>query len=277
MEHESKDVKLDFSPNPQGPMKYLVFLVLATLILFLTASAKNAFERGGKDPLAKNTITVSAESKKLVVPDTAQASFTIRKENASLVTARDEASKASNKVIEYLKGQSVDEKDIKSTSYNMYPQEVYDSRPCVLSSGSQTICPPRKTTKTYVIEQTFDVKIKNLDKAGDIIAGVSNVGVNQVGSLQFTVNDETRERLQKEARDEAIKKARENAKVLAGSLGVSLGDLASFNEGGSSPYPIYFGKGGGVAMDSVAGSPAPAITPGQNEIVSTVSLTYEIR
>lgn len=259
-------------------MRVLIGLVLVTLFLFLAVTTKNAYERGGSDPLEKNTITVSADVKKAVKPDTAEISFTIRKENALLVIARDEVSKLSNAVTEYLKSEGVEEKDIKSTSFNIYPQEIYDSRPCILESGASIPCPPRKTVKTYVVEETFEVKVKKLDTVGEVISGVTNAGVNQVSSLRFVVNDETLEMVRKEARDEAIKKAKGNAAVLAHSLDVRLGNLVSFNESGNNPPPVFYEKfgRGGATFDNAA-SPVPAIAPGENEVVSSVSLTYEIR
>lgn len=273
MEHESKEVKLQISPNPQGPIKYLVFLVLGALVLFLLAGAKNELKH--KDDIP-NTISTSASARRSVKPDTAIASFSIRKENASLEIARNEVSTLSTKVVDFLKREGVAEKDIKSTSYNIYPQESYDSRPCVLSSGTSIACPPRPTAKTFVVETTYEVKMHDLDKVGSLIAGVSESGVNQISSLRFTLDDVNMEKLRAEARDEAINKAQEKAKILARSLNVRLDGLVNFSEGGGE-QPMYydrsFGKGG---MMEVASAPAPSIAVGENEVVSSVTLVYEI-
>lgn len=279
MENESKEVKLLFTPNPQGAFRFLMALVLLTLFLFLAVSAKNAFERGGRDPIARNTISVNATAKRSVKPDIAQASFTIRKENASLETARNEVSTLSNKVTDFLKNKGVEEKDIKSMSFNIYPQERDESIPCIVTPGSSDYrCPPHKTIKTFVVEETFEVKMRDLNKVGELIAGVSAAGVNQISSLRFTVDDGVSERLRKEARDEAIAKAREEAKKLSKSLGVRLGDLVNFNEYGGSEPPIIYSRFAkeGLGGDAIA-APSPTIAPGENEIVSIVSLLYEIR
>jgi hypothetical protein len=265
---------MDIPQKPHGLIKYLIMLVLAALFVYLGALAKNEIKNGGRGSLPKDTISVSADAKRSVKPDTAELSFTVRKENALLATARDQAAAASQKVVDYLKGAGVEEKNIKSTAFNIYPQEVYDSRPCILESGTSVACPPRKTVKTYVVEETFDVKIKNLDKAGEIITGVSNVGVNQVGALQFTVDDATLEKVRLELRDEAIQKAKEKSKALAKTLSIRLGDLVGFSENGNAP--IYYQKYGIGGGSDVASSPTPAITPGENEISASISLTYEI-
>ena len=37
MENEDKNIKVSFTPNPQGAMRVLAFLVLASLFIFLGA------------------------------------------------------------------------------------------------------------------------------------------------------------------------------------------------------------------------------------------------
>lgn len=274
MNFESKDFKLAVEPHPQGIMRLLIVLVLIGLAFFLFLSAKNAFEK--PDEL-KNTINVSKEAKRFVKPDIARASFSIRKEDASLKKAQDEVASLSNKVVEYLKGQGVEEKDMRTISYNIYPQEIDRTPPCLPGPLGDYRCPPRTTTKTFVVETTYDVKIRDLGKVSEIIAGTVRAGANQISSLQFVVDDPVMERLRKEAREEAIKKARDEAKTLAKNLDVRLGDLISFSEFGP-PLPIYGrfaleGKGG----DFAAAPPQPSIAPGESEIVSSVTLVYEIK
>ena len=222
MEQETKNVRMSLEPNPQGPIKYFMYLVLLSLFVFLGVSAKNALERGGRDPLERNTISVAGEAKRFTKPDVAIASFMVRQENASLKTAQDEVSTLTNRVVEYLKKEGVAEKDIKSTSFNIYPQERDDSYLCAYTPGTDYKCPPRKTIKTYIVASTHEVKMRDLGKVGSLISGVADAGVNQIGSLRFTVDDAVFEKLQKEARDEAISKAREGAKKLSRSLNVRL-------------------------------------------------------
>lgn len=276
MEQETKNIHLSLEPNPKGPIRYFIYLVLLSLCIFLGVSAKNALENGGRDTTNRNTITVHADAKRFAKPDIAMASFTVRKENASLKTAQDEVSTLTNRVVGYLKQEGVAEKDIKSTAFNIYPQEKYESYPCVYTPGIDYKCPPRPAVKTYVVESSYEVKMRDLDKVGALIAGASNAGANEIGSLRFVLDDPILENLRREAREEAIGKAREEAKKLSRSLGVRLGDLISFNDAGGS-VPIYdrysFGKGGAIA-ETV---PPPAINAGESEISVSVFLVYEIK
>ena len=65
----------------------------------------------------------------------------------------------------------------------------------------------------------------------------------------------------------------EKAKELEERLGIRLGKIIGFYESGG-PYPIYrdyaFGKGG----DGIA---TPQIPVGENEMVVSVNITYQIR
>ncbi|MSR76085.1 MAG: DUF541 domain-containing protein [Candidatus Ryanbacteria bacterium] len=275
MEQEKEGFKVSISSSAGGLMRWLIIGVLAALAIFLLVTAKSTYRQ---NDYPSRTISVSAEEKRVVKPDIGLISFTIREENASLEVARDAASKKSQSVIDFLKKNGVESRDIKTTSYNIYPSEEYDYRPCVSTEGASVICPPRKGTKKFVIEETIAVKVRKLDDIGKITTGATEAGVNQIGQLQFTVDDEVVEKLRAEAREAAITKARAEAKVLAGNLGVRLGKLTGFSENGGGMPPMYYAREMGLGGDTKSmAAPVPSIQPGENEIVASVSLIYEIK
>ncbi len=102
------------------------------------------------------------------------------------------------------------------------------------------------------------------------------VGVSDLSGPNFSIDNE--ENLQAEARKKAIDDAKAKAEALADDLGVKLGRVANFSEGGRYGGPIYYGKEM-MAVDSSTGSaPAPANIPkGENTISSDVTITYELR
>ncbi|MEK7649775.1 MAG: SIMPL domain-containing protein [Patescibacteria group bacterium] len=274
MEQEKEGFKVSVSSRGGGAMRWLTIIVFVSLALFLLVAAKNMYR---SQDYPTRTISVSAEEKRVVKPDIGLVTFTIREENASLEKARDAASKKSQAVVDFLKKNGIEDRDIKTTAYNIYPQEEYDYRPCVSSDGASVVCPPRKGEKKFIVQESFSIKVRKLDTIGSITTGVTQAGVNEIGQLQFTVDDEVLERLKFEAREAAIEKAREQAKVLAGNLGVRLGKLAGFNEYGGGP--LYYGRDmgkGGIAMEASV-APAPSIQVGENEIIANVSLIYEIK
>lgn len=239
--------------------KILVGLLLVVLIVFVGAKAKNEIKNETKIVEYQRTITVSADGKVFAKPDIGQISLSVTREAKTVSEAQKQSAEAINKVVAFLKGAGIDDKDIKTTNYNIYPKYDY-------YKGKQTFI-------GYEVSQSLEIKIRNLEKSGDIIAGATDNGANIVGGLNFTIDDP--DALKAEAQKQAIEKARTKAKDLASNLGVKLGKLMNFSENGYIP-PIYYTKSA-EALGMGGGPVSPEIPTGENEITSVVSLTYEIR
>lgn len=246
--------------------------VLALFLLVGTLSELKSYHYIGSGVTATNVITVSGDGEVFAVPDTATFSVTVQETAKDVKTAQDAATKKSNDIVAYLKGAGVDEKDIQTTDYSVYPQYSYGTQVCPAGG----YCPPgRQTLDGFQVSQTLTVKVKDTKKAGDLLSGVGSRGASQVSGLSFTIDDQ--DALEAQARGKAIDDARTKAETLAKQLGVSLVRVVGFSENGGGG-PIYYAKGmgGAVAMDSAV-APAPEIPTGQNKITSNVSVTYEIR
>lgn len=217
-----------------------------------------------QNPIQTNdTISVMGEGRVTVVPDVAEVSVSVESRGKSVTTVRNDGTKKMNDVINYLKSQDIDKKDIRTVQYSLQPLYTYNPR-----DGRQTL-------DGYMLNQTSMVKIRALDKAGDILGGVLDKGANQVGQLNFTMDDP--EKSQQEARLEAVEKAKTKAEALAKAAGVRLGKLKAFNEnGGNMPYPLMYDKVYAAEGRGGANMSAPQLEPGSQEIVINVSLVYEI-
>ena len=125
--------------------------------------------------------------------------------------------------------------------------------------------------KGYQVSQSVTVKVRDIGRAGELLSGVGKNGATNVGGLMFSIDDE--DAVRGEARTKAIADAKAKAKELGKELGVSLVRIVSFSENGNYSGPIMYatsmGKGGGEG--------SPEIPAGQNDIVSNVTVTYEIR
>lgn len=246
--------------------------VLALFLLVATASELKGYRLIGSGVTATNTITVSGQGEVFAVPDTAEFSVTIQERAKDVSTAQDAMAKKANAIIAYLKGQGVDEKDIKTTDYGINPEYEWNQGVC---AGGY--CPPGKQTLTgFTASETLAVKVKDTKKAGDLLAGVGEKGAFQVSGLSFTVADE--DALTAQARDKAIADARAKAEQLADALGVSIVRIVGFNEGGGgAPVPMYARADMAVGLGGASKAAVPEIAVGQNKITSDVSVTYEIR
>src|SRR3990167_3753880 len=271
MDIEKKEIHI-VPPHRMQIAGIFAISMLGVFLLVLTLSSLKEYRFIGSGVTATNTISVSGDGEVFAVPDTATFSVTIQEEAKDVKAAQDVATKKGNDIIAYLKSQGIDEKDIQTTEYSVYPQYDYINAVC-----TQGYCPPGKQTlRGFQVSQTLTVKVRDTKKAGDLLSGVGSLGVSTVSGLSFTIDDQ--DKLESDARQQAIEQAREKAEELANQLGVSLVRVIGFSEnGGGYPVPYAYGRGGEmmVAMESKA--VAPEIPAGENKIISNVSVTYEIR
>ncbi len=243
----------------------LLFLFIIAVFWYVSAYSRTA--------TPERTFFVSGQGKAVAVPDIAQISIGVLTEGEKNLTAlQKENTDKINKIISYLKEQGIDKKDIKTEYYNISPRYQNIDCPVILQTFPERIapCPTGKQEIIgYTINQNLSVKVRNLDKAGDILAGSVERGANNVYGPNFTIDDPIS--LQNEAREKAIKQAREQAKSMAKAGGFRLGKLISIDEGFSGPIPLFEGK----VLD--AGGVGPSIEPGSQEIIVTITIIYEIR
>jgi uncharacterized protein YggE len=270
--------------------KYLIWsgtAALAIFSVFLLVSIQHLSETS----TTTNTIAFTGEGKVSAKPDLAMLNFSILTQAATSKAAQDDNSKKSQKVVAYLKSQGIADKDIKTSGYNVYPQYSSNTRPCPVpmmegSTGTTEMMAPQSypsypcviddTQKitSYQVSQNFDVKVRDLDKVGTLLDGLVSQGANQVNNLGFQI--ENQEKLKDQARQMAITDAKNKARALQSQLGIGLGRIVNYYEGGNFPYYAMdkMGMGGGGEVRS---GPSPSIPAGENEIIMSVTITYQIR
>lgn len=263
---------------------------LMLLSLFLLVKILGDFKRLpniGKEVYPQSTIMVSGSGEAFAIPDIATFDFSVTETGATVKAAQEKADAKINKALAAVRDSGVDDKDIKTTGYNVYPKYEYSNSVCpripvgagysgVTSSvSSPYYCPPGKNVLTgYEVSQNITVKVRDTEKVGDLVTKIGAVNVSNISGIEFTVDN--REQYVAQAREKAITEAKAKAKVLAKQLGVHLGSILSYNENGN--YPVYYGKGGGADMAVSSAAPIAAELPtGETKITSDVSITYEIK
>jgi uncharacterized protein len=254
----------------------VVFLTLASLLMAVSTISAVKGWNSPADKTKVAEITVQGKGEAFAVPDIATFNYTVSEDGATVKAAQDKATPKMNAVLEYLKGQGIAEKDIKTSSYDAQPKYDYSNTNRVCPAYSP--CPPGTPVIVgYTVSQTIEVKVRDTTKAGDILSGVGSKGVKYVSGLQFTIDDE--DKIVDEAREQAIADAKEKAEQLAKDLGVSLVRITSFGEDRNG-YPIFYRETAAMnqSMDAVGkGSAAPAVPTGENKVTSNVTITYEVR
>ena len=242
----------------------IVFSILAGLvgiimIIMIVSGVLTFIKKGTLDERTdNNVISFTGEGKAYIKPDTAFVDLSVVTQGADINNVQDENTKKMNKVITFLKGFGIEEKDIKTTNYNLYPQYTYENNQIPQIMG-------------YQINQTLSVKIRKIDQAGDILKKVVSTGINQVNSFYFGVEND--EEIKAQAREIAIKDAKSKAETLASQLGIKLGKISGFSEN-SGGYPVMYDS---YKASGMGGGGTPNVLAGENEIVVNITLTYKIK
>lgn len=255
-----------------GKLLRMLKVLAILLIIFLAAlSVKAIKEVGyvGQGVYPSKTVSVNGVGEVFAAPDVAQFTFSVTEEGSSVSDAQNKVTTKIDEALVSLKDMGIEDKDIKTVSYNAYPRYSYSQVACF--SG---ICPPReRRLDGYEVSQAISVKVRDTEKAGDVLAGVSEVGVSNVTGLNFVVDDQ--DALIAEAREKAIEDAQEKIDRLAKDLGVKVKGIVGFSESTGDPaYPRYEM----MASDAVGfGGGGPVLPEGENMVRVQVYVNYEIR
>jgi uncharacterized protein YggE len=241
-------------------MPFVLLLAVALGGFFYVAGKHLEVKNQGRVPAM---ISVSGEGKASVAPDIAELNFGVTVQRKSTAkAAMDELAKTMNAVLDAVKATGIPEKDISTASLSLMP--AYD-----WADGKQI-------ARGYDASQSLQVKVRDLDKTSDVLAAATNAGANNAGGVNFVVDDPAT--TQAGAREKAIAQAKEKAEKLAKQLGMSLGKLQSFSEGGSGYYPPMPYAARDMAAGMVANEAmAPSLPAGEQDVRVQVQLTYELR
>lgn len=257
-------------------VQVLLTLALVGVIVALASYAYLTIKQSEGVQTNNAIITVSGKGEVFAKPDIGTFSFSVHAEGKDASEAQSKSAQGNNAVVAYLKSAGVDEKDIKTTDYNLSPKYKYEQQPCPVSSSFviQSCPPANPVIDGYQVDQTVTVKVRDLSKAGDLISGVGNNGATNISSLQFTIDDESAITMQ--ARQKAIDDARKNADALAKDLGVHIVRMTGYSEDQGVRYMNYAAAPAMEAKDSAAGT-APSVPTGENTITSNVNVSYEVK
>lgn len=253
-----------------GAVRLALVGTLSILALFLLAETISlAANFGRANTPATDTVTVQGAGQATLPPDVARVSFTVQNTAPVVADAQAATTKQANAALDFVKGQGIADKDVKTLSYNIYPQYAYTScRPGVP-------CPSSPKITGYQVSETIQVTMRDLAAVGTMLGGLGKLGVQNISGPAFALDDATAGYAA--ARADAIAKAKTQATLLASQLGVRLGKIVNFSENSNSyPVPMY-GLGAGMMEAKAAMAPVPSIPTGENTYNASVSITYEIR
>ncbi len=201
------------------------------------------------------TFDVTGEGRVVVVPDEATIQLGVTEQGRNLKTVQNAINTKMDQLSKSLRGLGIDEKDIKTMSYNVYPD--YQEK------------------GLYRAQASLSVKIHELDKVSEALDLVGTLGLDNVSGPVFGLSDELMEKSMREAREIAIEKAKNKASELADLSGMKLGRIVNISEGHSGGYAVpMYARDMAVSSTMEAKVETP-VEAGSSEVAVNVTLGYE--
>lgn len=187
-----------------------------------------------------------------VKPDTAVVSINIESRASTSKEAQQKNESVSKNLISEITKLGVPAKDIQTSWYNIFPEYDYND-------------PYSRRVISYIANHSLNITIRNLEDVSNVVDKVTEFENITLNGVNYTLENKTA--AMDEARELAIKNAKEKITKLANLLGFSLGTLIGVSE--NSGYDYY---GPTMSYDMRGNA--------QNVMVNVavdVSLNYEIR
>jgi uncharacterized protein YggE len=202
----------------------------------------------------RQTVVVVGEGRVTTRPSIARLEIgveTLEPEIAAAVEANDAAlAQVLASLAEY-----VGEADIRTMSYNVYPERDYDRAGLAPVLG-------------YRVTNMAQVTVRDLSRLGPILEAATAAGANQIYGVTFDLDAGSRAQAESEARALASASLRAHAEELAALNGAGLGALVTVSEALASS-PLSYAYGG-------EGAGGPTIEPGGLAVVVRLQATYEL-
>ena len=255
--------------------KNILFTVMSVffvfVIIFVFVLTLNKIEQGryiGQEFEAKNTITVSGKGEIFAKPDLAMVNFSVVSEAKTVDLAMIDNTEKMNSIINFMKENGIEDRDLRTIAFRVNSRYEWHNGEVFPRQGG------KRVLVGYEVHQSLEVRIRDMDKIGTVIQGGTDFGANKVGTLRFTIDN--REELENKARGEAIKEAKEKAKILSSQLGVRMDKIIDFREvNRHRSFDRLFREE--LAIEQMDFELAPEIEVGENKIQVIIEITYQIR
>lgn len=238
--------------------KHLLVVIALVMVLAITACQPAPVVPAGTTPPTTRQLNVVGTGRVYLAPDVAYVFIGVNSQSENVSEALTQNSAKATAIANALKELGVEEKDIQTSGFNIFPQQQFSPEGQV-------------TGIIYVVDNIVNVTVRDLGNLGSLLDASVRAGANSINGINFDVLEKTEAISQ--ARTLAIQDAQGQAQELASAAGVELGDLIMLNSYMSTgPIPLADQKGG--MMIQAAEVP---ISAGQLLISVDVNMTYEIR
>lgn len=213
--------------------------------------------------LQRNIISVVGSGEFSAKPDVAYLSLGVETQADTAKEAQSLNAAKIAKINTLLKDTwKIDAKDIQTGQFYVQPNYTYSEK-----EGQKV--------KGYTAQHTLNVTYRDLEKVGQLLDGVSQVGANRIDNIRF--GTENPDQYQDLVIEKAMNNAKMKAAAIAKSAGRSLGIVVSVTQSGGGETPVYMAAEAlqkNVATDMAAST---AVEPGEVTMKTTLSVIFEMK
>jgi uncharacterized protein YggE len=212
-----------------------------------------------EDRTPAKTVRVVGTSEVKVVPDLAVIEVGVEKQDPSASVAKHAEDAAARRILAALRANGIDEKDMQTTFLSLQPQSSYVKKVRI---------------SYFVAQQTLTITVRDLARLDTLLEALIKAGGNRIDSIGYETSDLRKYRDQ--ARDLAVKAAREKAEALAKALGQEIGKAQSIEE--VPDYGFSAGLQANTRSDDVSREKfaGPTIAAGQKTVSASVTVSFEL-
>jgi uncharacterized protein YggE len=242
-------------------------LLLAGVLAFsqtsFAPSAAQAHTYAETASTLPRTITVVGEGNVKIKPDIAQANIGVEVIRPTVKAASSGAKETMDAVLQALKQQGIDEKDIQTSGFSVWTERPYGPEG---PSGDEVL---------YHVSNQVAVTIRDLETVGTVLDAAIEAGANNIYGVTFSLADPSQ--VESGAREKAVADAQAKAQELATLNDVEVGDVVSVSEviGGGGGY--YAGGIREAALSAGLGGGGGPISPGELELTLQLQIVYTVQ
>jgi len=230
----------------------LAIVLLAPSVSPGLALQEEEMESGSQE----RTINVSGTGQVSAEPDVAVVTLGVQTEAEEAASALSENSQQMQALVDALEAAGVAIEDIQTEVIRLYPR--YEQAPESKGQGELV---------GYTATNMVEVRIRDLEKVGEILDTAVQAGGNRIESIGFEVSDSAQ--YMDQAREAAWNDAKHKAEQLSELAGASLGEVLTISESGRGPQPVV--ERPVLAAEAAAAVP---VEPGSQTIEVDLQVTW---
>ena len=230
-------------------------ILLVGLLLVSPAFAQNAPGANTK------SVSVTATGTAYGTPDEAGFDAGASVLNADVQVATDQVNKQVSSLTSALKTAGVAERDVRTVNFSVFPEPRYDNQGQV-------------TQMRYRVTNTLHVRVRDTAQLGALLGASVAAGANEVSSVAYSFSN--RDILERQARRQAMARARQKAAQLAKFGQTQLGEVRRIAERTSALQP-FESRLFTESADFADSSPEVPVSSGQLAVTVSVQVTFGLK